>query len=96
MWRRRNWRLLTVPGKSTPWLLHGSTSFTYAKCAFFCRSVIASPRIDCVLHHSFPRYFADPDFVNVPVEGLLSKEYATKRRKLIDMKRAAEKVDAGT
>lgn len=42
------------------------------------------------------RYFADPDFVDVPVEGLLDKAYAAERRKLIDMKRAAEKVDAGT
>lgn len=32
----------------------------------------------------------------MPVEGLLSKAYADERRKLIDMKRAADKVDAGT
>ncbi|WP_109019585.1 gamma-glutamyltransferase family protein [Leptospira kobayashii] len=29
------------------------------------------------------KYFGDPDFVEVPVEGLLSKEYAKQRRSLI-------------
>ncbi len=29
-------------------------------------------------------YYADPDFVGVPEQGLLSKEYAAERRKLID------------
>ena len=35
------------------------------------------------------RYLGDPDFVDVPVGGLLSKEYAAARRKLIDPERAA-------
>ena len=35
------------------------------------------------------RYLADPDFVDVPLEGLLSREYAAERRKLIDPQRAA-------
>jgi gamma-glutamyltranspeptidase len=35
------------------------------------------------------RYLADPDFVDIPLEGLLSKEYAAERRKLIDPQRAA-------
>ena len=30
-------------------------------------------------------YYGDPDFVGVPEEGLLSKEYAAERRKLIDL-----------
>ena len=30
-------------------------------------------------------YYADPDFVGVPQQGLLSKEYAAERRKLIDL-----------
>ncbi|TGM53504.1 gamma-glutamyltransferase family protein [Leptospira adleri] len=29
------------------------------------------------------KYFGDPSFVNVPTEGLLSKEYANERRKLL-------------
>ena len=29
-------------------------------------------------------YFGDPEFVTVPIEGLLSKKYAEKRRRLID------------
>lgn len=31
-------------------------------------------------------YIADPDFVDVPIKGLLSKEYAAERRKLINPK----------
>jgi gamma-glutamyltranspeptidase/glutathione hydrolase len=34
------------------------------------------------------RYVADPRFVDVPVDGLLSKDYATARRGLIQMDRA--------
>ena len=35
------------------------------------------------------RYYGDPDFVRVPMTGLLSKAYATERRALIDMARAS-------
>jgi len=35
------------------------------------------------------RYYADPAFAKTPVQQLLSKEYAQRRAKLIDMKRAA-------
>ncbi|KRA45215.1 gamma-glutamyltransferase [Pseudoxanthomonas sp. Root630] len=35
-------------------------------------------------------YLADPEFVEAPVAGLLSKAYATQRRTLIDPERAAE------
>jgi len=41
------------------------------------------------------RYYADPDFVDVPVERLISKEYARERLKLIDMKRSARSYPAG-
>jgi len=34
------------------------------------------------------RYYGDPDFVQVPMKGLLSKEYATERRKLVDPNKA--------
>lgn len=34
-------------------------------------------------------YFGDPDFVKIPVKGLLSKEYAAVRRALIDKHKAA-------
>jgi gamma-glutamyltranspeptidase/glutathione hydrolase len=34
------------------------------------------------------RYYGDPDFVKVPITGLLSKAYAKDRQALIDMKRA--------
>jgi len=39
--------------------------------------------------------YADPDFAKTPVEKLLSKEYASERRKLINPDRAMQSVDAG-
>lgn len=41
------------------------------------------------------KYYADPDFVKIPVQELLSKEYAARRRALIDPDRAASNVSAG-
>jgi len=35
------------------------------------------------------QYYGDPDFIDVPLAGLLSKEYATNRRTLIDPRRAS-------
>ena len=35
------------------------------------------------------RYYADPDFAKIPLKGLLSKDYAAKRRALISMDKAA-------
>ena len=40
-------------------------------------------------------YYADPDFVGVPEFGLLSKEYAAERRKLIDLKSPSLKLRPG-
>ncbi|MGH9775980.1 MAG: gamma-glutamyltransferase [Candidatus Acidiferrales bacterium] len=42
------------------------------------------------------RYIADPKFAHIPVEGLLSKDYARERAKQIDMARANCDVSAGT
>jgi gamma-glutamyltranspeptidase/glutathione hydrolase len=41
------------------------------------------------------KFYADPDFSDIPLAGLLSKEYAAERRALIDIDRAAARVDAG-
>jgi gamma-glutamyltranspeptidase/glutathione hydrolase len=41
------------------------------------------------------RYYADPDFGEIPVAELISKEYAAARRELIATDRAAPAVDAG-
>jgi len=41
------------------------------------------------------KYYADMDFFDVPVQGLISKEYAAERAKLIDPGRAARRIDAG-
>src|SRR5437762_4420195 len=41
------------------------------------------------------KFYADPAFAKIPLTGLLSKEYAAERRKLIDPNRAAKKVEAG-
>ena len=40
-------------------------------------------------------YYADPDFVGVPGRGLLSKEYAAERRKLIDLRVPSLKLRPG-
>jgi gamma-glutamyltranspeptidase/glutathione hydrolase len=42
------------------------------------------------------RYNADPRFAKVPVKGLLSKEYAQERAKLIDSRKANCEVSAGS
>jgi len=41
------------------------------------------------------KFYADPAFAKIPLAGLLSKSYATERRKIIDPNRAAKKVEAG-
>ena len=41
------------------------------------------------------RFYADPDYYGVPLDGLLSKEYAAQRRALIDMECALTTVDHG-
>ena len=41
------------------------------------------------------KYYADPAFNDLPIQELISKEYANERRKLIDDNRAAKKYDAG-
>jgi gamma-glutamyltranspeptidase/glutathione hydrolase len=38
------------------------------------------------------RFYADPDFVNVPVARLISKEYAAERRRLIDPAKALREI----
>jgi len=42
------------------------------------------------------KFYADPDFAKIPLAGLLSKEYAAERRKLIDPNHAAKSVSAGS
>ncbi len=41
------------------------------------------------------KYYADPAFNDLPVEELISKEYAAKRRELINPRRASRSLDAG-
>jgi gamma-glutamyltranspeptidase/glutathione hydrolase len=41
------------------------------------------------------KYYADPAFALLPLAGLLSKDYAAQRRKLIDPDKAALRYDAG-
>lgn len=41
------------------------------------------------------KYYADPDFNKIPVKKLISKGYATQRRKLIDPNKAGLSYDAG-
>ena len=41
------------------------------------------------------KFYADPDFNTIPVDWLISKEYAKQRQQLIDEEKAAKRVDAG-
>ncbi len=41
------------------------------------------------------KFYADMDFNDIPVETLISKQYAAQRQALIDPKKAAKRVDAG-
>jgi len=41
------------------------------------------------------KYYADMDFNKLPIDQLISKEYANERRKLINSNRAARRYDAG-
>ncbi len=41
------------------------------------------------------RMYADPDFQDVPVEALVSEEYADRRRELLDPERASTELDPG-
>jgi gamma-glutamyltranspeptidase/glutathione hydrolase len=41
------------------------------------------------------RWFGDPEFSQVPVSGLISKEYAAERREMIDPDSASYRYDAG-
>jgi gamma-glutamyltranspeptidase/glutathione hydrolase len=41
------------------------------------------------------KFYADPAFAKIPLKGLLSKEYAAERRKLISLTKAAKTYDAG-
>ena len=41
------------------------------------------------------KFYADPAFAKVPVQGLLSKAYAEERRKLINDRRASRRLEAG-
>lgn len=41
------------------------------------------------------KYYADPAFNNLPVDELISKEYAAERRTLINPRRASRTIDAG-
>jgi gamma-glutamyltranspeptidase/glutathione hydrolase len=41
------------------------------------------------------KFYADPDFNQIPLPGLLSKSYAAERRKLINLAKAGRSYDAG-
>lgn len=41
-------------------------------------------------------YVADPKITNVPIEQMISKEYANERRKLIDTKKANIDIKKGS
>jgi gamma-glutamyltranspeptidase/glutathione hydrolase len=48
-----------------------------------------------IVYEDRARLYADPDFARIPVERLLSKEYAAERRRLFDPQRAARRLPPG-
>jgi gamma-glutamyltranspeptidase/glutathione hydrolase len=48
-----------------------------------------------IVYEDRAKFVADPAFAKVPVAGLLSKEYAKERAKLIDPERAQLRIEAG-
>jgi gamma-glutamyltranspeptidase/glutathione hydrolase len=48
-----------------------------------------------IVYEDRARYYADPDFNKIPVRQLISKEYAAKRRQLIDVNSAGTDFEPG-
>ncbi len=48
-----------------------------------------------IVYEDRARFYADMDFYDVPLDKLLSKDYAAERRRLINMDRALQEVDHG-
>ncbi len=48
-----------------------------------------------IVYEDRAKFYADPDFNKIPIKELLSEAYAEKRRKLINMNRAARQYEAG-
>jgi gamma-glutamyltranspeptidase/glutathione hydrolase len=48
-----------------------------------------------IVYEDRAKWYADMSFADVPVEKLISKSYAKTRRKLIDTKKAQQKIPAG-
>jgi gamma-glutamyltranspeptidase/glutathione hydrolase len=48
-----------------------------------------------IVYEDRARYYADPDFAKIPVQELISKDYAEKRRWLIDPRRALREIEPG-
>lgn len=63
---------------------HNSTAFLHLMTE--CKKLVFEDRA---------KYYADTDFFKTPVKALLSEEYAEQRRRLIDMNRAARRMEAG-
>ena len=49
-----------------------------------------------IVYEDRARYYADPDFAKIPIETLISKDYAARRRKLFDPDRAKRSYPPGT
>ena len=48
-----------------------------------------------IVYEDRARYYADPDFAALPIDKLISKEYAGERRQLLNRQRAAREYPAG-
>ena len=48
-----------------------------------------------IVYEDRAKYYADPNFSNIPVSKLISKEYAKDRLNLIDLKNSSSRFNAG-
>jgi gamma-glutamyltranspeptidase/glutathione hydrolase len=77
-------QLRLLEGFDLPKLGHNSASYIHT--VIECAKLAYADR---------ERFYGDPKFVDVPMQWLLSKDYADQRRKLIDPKKASQEMRPG-
>jgi gamma-glutamyltranspeptidase/glutathione hydrolase len=96
----RGWQVFELPpsgqGIAALQILNILEGFDLAKMGFgsadYIHTLVEAKKL---AFEDRARYYADMDFADVPVETLISKEYAAERRRLIDPGKAASSYPAG-